>query len=80
MAARLRYRLPDIKRTFPLALDLGAHTGLLTDYISGLGGIEKLVQVDLSQSMVAEAEGLRVVADEELLPFAANAFDLTSNT
>jgi len=75
-AQRLADRLPDIMRQFPLALDLGAHTGLMAEYLAGLNGIETLVQADLSETMIAKAKGLRLVADEEWLPFAENTFDL----
>jgi len=76
MSSRMADRLPDIKRTFPSVLDLGAHNGLLADYLPEESGIELLVQADLSEEMIAAAPGLRVVADEEFLPFAAHSFDL----
>lgn len=76
MAARLADRLLDVTRTFPLALDLGAHHGLLSGYIQGVAGIEQVVQADLSSALIAKASGLRVAADEERLPFADNGFDL----
>src|SRR3954463_10751573 len=75
-AKRMADRLPDIVRTFPMALDLGAHNGLLAGHLPASSGIERLVQADLSQGMVSQAQGLRVVADEEFLPFAQNSFDL----
>ena len=81
MAERLGDRLGDVRRTFPLALDLGAHTGLFVEYIAGKNGIKTLVQSDVSYSLLCHPrEGgdssLKVVADEEFLPFAANSFDL----
>ena len=76
MASRLVDRLPDIRKTFPTVLDLGAHNGLLSEYLGEESGIEMLVQADLSKSMIEVAEGKRVVADEEYLPFAAGSFDL----
>jgi len=76
IAARLADRLGDMTRKFPQALDLGAHNGLLAEYIKGKNGIEMLVQSDLSAKMIAQAKGWRLVADEELLPFAENSFDL----
>lgn len=76
MAERIADRLDDMKRTFPLALNLGAHNGLLAEYVQGKYGIETLVQTDLSARMLASAPGLRVVADEEAIPFADNSFDL----
>lgn len=76
IAVRLADRLSDVKRGFPLALDLGAHNGLLAEYIEDKGGIEWLMQSDLSNAMIAQATGTRLVADEEFLPFAENSFDL----
>jgi SAM-dependent methyltransferase len=84
-AARLADRLRDIKRRFPFALDLGCHTGQLAKALDGPGGVETLVQCDLSPAMVREAERaeapdgprrLGLAADEEWLPFKEGAFDL----
>jgi len=83
-AERLADRLADIKRTFPLALDLGCHTGQLARALQGRGGVETLVQCDLAPAMAAKARGAAagglgtpaVAGDEEALPFADGAFDL----
>lgn len=75
-AERLADRLDDIKRRFPHALDLGCHGGQLGRHLKSRGGIETLVQCDLSAEMVRQAEGQRLAADEELLPFAPRSFDL----
>ncbi|MBI3445282.1 MAG: methyltransferase domain-containing protein [Magnetospirillum sp.] len=79
VAERLADRLDDIKRQFPVALDLGCHTGEMADAIKGRGGIETLVQCDLSPAMATRAAANghpTLVADEEWLPFAAHSFDL----
>lgn len=73
---RLADRLDDVRRTFPRALDLGCHTGQLARLLAGRGGVETLVQTDVSPAMVRRAAGLRIAADEEALPFAAASFDL----
>jgi len=78
VAARLADRLDDIARRFPLALDLGCHDGVLGQALRGRGGIETLVQADLSPAMAARARTARaptLVADEEALPFAGTSFD-----
>lgn len=78
-ADRLTDRLQDISRRFPIALDLGCHSGILADYVAGLNGIETLVQADLSYPMARAADGEgrpALVADEEWLPFAEESFDL----
>ncbi len=73
---RLADRLLDVRRTFPFALDLGCHRGEVAQLLAGRGGIETLIQCDLSPRMVARAAGWRVAADEEWLPFAPSSFDL----
>ncbi len=79
VAERLAGRLDDIRRSFPAALDLGCHGGVLARALAGRGGIERLVQTDLSPAMLRRAEGPRVAADEELLPFAEGSFDLVAS-
>ncbi|MDX1710867.1 MAG: methyltransferase domain-containing protein [Rhodovibrionaceae bacterium] len=76
---RLADRLLDVRRQFPLALDLGCHCGELAELLNGRGGIETLLQSDISSRMAraAAANGHQaVVADEEMMPFADGAFDL----
>ena len=73
---RLADRLTDVKRRFPFALDLGCHAGGLGRLLHGRGGIETLVQCDLSPAMARRAGGICLAADEEALPFAAASFDL----
>src|SRR5262249_48421749 len=78
-AERLCDRLDDIRRKFPLALDLGCHNGELATILAGRGGIERLVQCDLSPVMArrAAANGDATLAgDEEFLCFGAGSFDL----
>jgi NADH dehydrogenase [ubiquinone] 1 alpha subcomplex assembly factor 5 len=72
IAERLADRLSDIARRFPLALDLGAHDGILARTLQGRGGIETLIQSDAS---LANARRGGLVADEELLPFKEQSFD-----
>ena len=69
-------RLDDVRRDFPLALDLGCHGGQMGALLGGRGAIGGLVQCDLSYRMVRRAGRLAVVADEEFLPFAEASFDL----
>lgn len=75
VADRLADRLDDIRRRFPLALDLGCHRGELGRVLGGRGGIEHLIQADLSPEMAASAGGLAVACDEEILPFAEASLD-----
>ena len=76
IAERLAERLDDIRRGFPVALDLGCHRGSVARVLRGRGGIDHLIQSDLSPAMVAGASGLRLACDEERLPFLDASFDL----
>jgi NADH dehydrogenase [ubiquinone] 1 alpha subcomplex assembly factor 5 len=75
-AVRLLERLGDVRRAFPLALELGCHTGQLAAALRGSGQIGQLIQADLSHGMVRQADGARIVADEEALPFGPASLDL----
>ena len=73
---RLADRLDDVRRKFPIALDLGCHDGVLGRLLNGRGGIETLIQSDFSEQMAARSGSLSIAADEEFLPFAPASFDL----
>jgi NADH dehydrogenase [ubiquinone] 1 alpha subcomplex assembly factor 5 len=75
-AERLADRLDDLTRRFPFALDLGCRDGLIARHLKGRGGIERLVAADPSPGFAAAADGARLAADPEFLPFAAGSFDL----
>jgi len=76
IASRLIERLDDVRRTFPLALDLGCHGDEIAAALGGRKTIECLVRADLGLGFARRAGGPAVVADEEALPFAAQRFDL----
>ncbi len=79
VAARLAERLEDVTRSFPRALDLGCHNGVLAVALDGRGGIETLVHCDLAPEMARAAVSNgnpALAADEEALPFAPASFDL----
>ena len=72
------FRLETIMRRFPLAVDLGARTGAFAKALAASEAREKidlLIETDLSGPMLGR-EGLRVVADEERLPFRPGSLDL----
>lgn len=74
---QLAERLLDVNRRFPTALDLGCHSGAFGSLLQQQKKIDTLISSDLSGSVMAlGAQGVRVVADEEYLPFAASSFDL----
>ncbi len=78
VADRLADRLRDITRDFPDTLDLGAHTGVLSEFITGMNGINTVVQADISPAMAIHANAPSMpalAADEEWLPFREESFD-----
>jgi SAM-dependent methyltransferase len=81
IANRLVDRLDDVRRTFPLALDLGCHgdevaAALVERKTGERKTIECLIRADLGFGFARRAGGPALVADEEALPFAAQRFDL----
>ena len=75
-AGRLFDRVLDVKRSFPLALELGCHTGQFAKAAGRSERIGTLIQADLSARMVGRAKSPRLVADEERLPVAPASLDL----
>jgi SAM-dependent methyltransferase len=76
-------RLEAIVRSFPLAVDLGARDGSFARALAAsaaAGRVGVLIEADLSPAMLAGRAGLRVVADEEALPFKAESLDLVVST
>jgi ubiquinone/menaquinone biosynthesis C-methylase UbiE len=76
VAEDLTNRLNLIRRTFHHCVDLGSHTGQLGIALKGIIS-NSLIATDVSETMVRQAKTpLKVVLDEEALPFAPNSFDL----
>lgn len=100
-ATRLVDRIEDIYKSFPMALELGCHRGHVYDLLNekqglngtgGIGGIETLVQTDISpfavQSCVDRAnkreaanevqnvKSYSFLCDEQYLPFKDKQFDI----
>ena len=76
------FRLEGIMRRFPLAVDLGARTGAFAQALAAseaAAKVDLLIETDLSGAMLGR-EGVRVVADEERLPFAPQSLDLAVST
>jgi len=69
-------RLHAVKRTFPVAVDLGSHHGVVGRAVARVPGVETVVSMDGAPALVRQAAGLRVQADEEALPFRDGALDL----
>ncbi len=78
-AADLVERLEAIMRNFPVAVDLGARTGVFSRLLAQSDAAAKvglLIETDLSARMLAARPGARLQADEERLPFASASLDL----
>src|SRR6185295_2111612 len=71
VASDLAERLDAVLREFPLAVDLGTPADALRRALAEKTSIGALVAVD-----AFPAEGLAVVADEEMLPFRDASLDL----
>ena len=78
-AQDIAQRLEPIMRSFPLAVDLGAHDGAFARALAqsdAAGRVGALIETDLSARMLGGRSGLRLQADEEALPFANETLDL----
>ena len=76
IAGRLVDRLSDVRRIFPLALDLGCHGDEVAEALASSRTVGELIRADLGHGFARRAKGPALVADEEALPFAARRFDL----
>lgn len=76
-------RLETILRRFPVAVDLGARNGHFFKALEASdarANIDALIEADLSGRMLGGRNTLRVVADEERLPFGDGTLDLIVST
>lgn len=76
-------RLETILRRFPVAVDLGARNGHFFKALSesdARANIDTLIETDLSGRMLTGRDTLRIVADEERLPFGDHSLDLVVST
>ncbi|MBN9248694.1 MAG: methyltransferase domain-containing protein [Hyphomicrobium sp.] len=69
-------RLSLVRRNFPVAVSIGAYHGLLAERLRALPAIGTIIDVEPSLASLGRARGLKVVADDEALPFAAASLDL----
>jgi SAM-dependent methyltransferase len=68
-------RLSLIQRTFSRALVLGAHGGAMGASLRRRG-VASVVEMESTDALLPSDPALRVLADEEALPFADQSFDL----
>ncbi len=69
-------RLSIVRREFPAVLDLGAAHGAVGRRIGVLPHVGAVISADLSSRLLDGSQGMRVVADEEMLPFRDGSLDL----
>jgi NADH dehydrogenase [ubiquinone] 1 alpha subcomplex assembly factor 5 len=69
-------RLAITKRRFALALNLGAHHGVVGRRLMAVPGIDCVIDTDPAAHLLAQCSGHRVQADEEVLPFRDQSLDL----
>jgi SAM-dependent methyltransferase len=76
-ADRLVERLRIMRRSFPIAVELGARTGLLASRIAGRFGVEIMIAIEPSQAMAVRSKAMRrVVGATDWLPLAPAKVDL----
>ncbi|MFZ4809536.1 MAG: class I SAM-dependent methyltransferase [Hyphomicrobiaceae bacterium] len=69
-------RLHAVKRTFPIAVDLGSHHGVVGRAVAQVPGVETVVSIEAAPALLRQAAAPKVQADEEALPFRDGALDL----
>jgi NADH dehydrogenase [ubiquinone] 1 alpha subcomplex assembly factor 5 len=65
-----------VRRRFPVAVNLGAHHGVVSRRLRDLGGIDLLIDVERSAGLLARCSGPRIRGDEEWMPFRTGSLDL----
>lgn len=69
-------RLEIMRRTFPLAANIGAHHGVLSRRLRQVASVGLMIDVESVPELLAQCDGPVVLADEEALPFADACLDL----
>lgn len=78
-AEDLAERIGVTRRTFHTAAVLGAAHGVLARRLRSLANVAFVAEADTSRALLAQADGPRVLADEELLPFRDASLDLVAS-
>lgn len=71
-------KLSDLSRDFPRVLNLGCRTGYGSDFLQKRSGTIQVTETDFCYEMLCKSNNptIKVVCDEEFIPFADNSFDL----
>jgi len=72
----LAMRVETVLRDFPVVVDLGAHRGAVSEALRPLDKVGEIIALDCAEELITGAQGLRVVADEEMLPLKPQSIDL----
>lgn len=72
----IRERLQIVQRDFRVALNLGAHNGVVSRSIRDLENVGLVIDADASEAFVSRCDGPGLVCDEEALPFSGGELDL----
>jgi SAM-dependent methyltransferase len=72
-------RLSVINRRFAVALDLGAHHGLLGRRLRERPGTAMVIEAEPAARLLAQCHTPRIAADEEALPFRDQSLDLVAS-
>ena len=75
---RLNERLLEVKKNFNLILDLGSHSGELSNLLKTSEKVKDTIQLEIAYNLakIAKKSSFKtVVADEENIPFKHNIFD-----
>jgi len=72
-------RLEVIQREFPVAVNLGAHHGVLSRALTGLPSVGTIVSIEESAALLRQCPPPRVRADTEMLPFGGEQIDLITS-
>jgi SAM-dependent methyltransferase len=75
-AEDLADRLSLIRRTFPVAVCVGAFHGVVSRRLRQLAMLGLVIDMEASPRLAARCDGPVVVADEEILPFRTQSLDL----
>jgi SAM-dependent methyltransferase len=76
VASEIAERIGAVLREFPLALDLGAHFGLLGRTVAALPSVGHMIYADATPELAALCPRPALVCEEELLPFRNATFNL----
>ncbi len=69
-------RLSLVQREFPVAVNVGAHHGVLSQAVAALASVGAVISIEDCEALLRQCPPPRVRADMEMLPFGAERLDL----